>query len=163
MKYRDQQKLWAGETRVGTVKVGRTPWTTNGTFMAHTSLVPVPTHKKLDEIVVARATITRLLDKARDHRPLVVVGRDWRQAGVNHLDQHLTVLGRGESFLSSRSLHPENARVLLGFDMDRFDALNNTLAGCDLRGDPWSGYCSWWRRGYPVALMAGYMNRPVPQ
>lgn len=161
MSVRNQRTLWKGVSGAGTVRLGRTSWTRSPYFIAHASRLPLPTHKKIDDMTVTKnsANYTReILDDARNHRPLFPVHgtfvRDQWPAGPP-----MVVLAA-----PGTHLHPEREAILLGFDEHMFDPLDHHLQvidGCELRGDPWKTRCSWWHAGHPVAVLSGLIGRPV--
>ena len=161
MRTRDQRTLWKGITDAGTIKLGRTSWTRSLYFIAHTSRVPMPTHKHLDALFITTNTdkITReILADSRCHRPMHVVRGDFTRESYPS-GPPMVVIGVG-----GWSTHPERDTILLGFDEHMFRPLHHHLHvvdGCELRGDPWKHRCSWWHAGHPVAVLSGLVGRPV--
>jgi hypothetical protein len=155
------RKLWKGSNMAGTVVVRGTSWTFAPMFMVHQSRVPYPDHKKMIPIgSVNPAAAADRLAKVRTHRPGHPLpprpGHVWRHAGYG---QEVVTVAPFDSWQTS-----DAQRCLVGFDPDTFIALRQICAGCELRFDVWSGWCSWWNHRasapFPVAVLAGYVNRP---
>jgi len=161
MGTRNQRTLWKDVRYAGHVRLGRTDWTRSPYFVAHASRVPLPIHKKIDSAPVLTATrqmVRDILDDARSHRPLAPVRGAWeREAYPDHPLIALAPAGQG-------LMNPQREVVLVGFEPHLFTPLHQHLHeidGCELRGDPWKGRCSWWHAGHPVAVLAGLIGRPI--
>lgn len=151
VSFRDAQKLWGAVKRGGVVKMRGTQWTTGGGYwIAHTSRVPLPTHKKIETMEIRGGSLAAYMATIREGnpRPVKILDGDWWTP--HYPENHVTCIG----------INPSH-RVIAAFDSGFFQALHTINSDCELRLEPWSGAATWWHpRGYPVALLLAFYTRP---